>query len=133
MQDVPAAIFPGQICTFLVIKSLVLTEDLIDMLLQLDLSKVEELFWYDIRGSQVKNLIEKMQQLLRKMTSLVSAEFYATDDYFDPTTMFPNTDCYWTELGLEKCLGRNCIRDLRIGYDFSLFGLLLVLQGTLFV
>ncbi|CAJ0599742.1 unnamed protein product [Cylicocyclus nassatus] len=102
MQDVPAAIFPGQICTFLVIKSLVLTEDLMDMLLRLDLSKVEELFWYDIRGSQVKNLIEKMQQLLRKMTSLVSAEFYATDDYFDPTTMFPNTDRYWTELGLEK-------------------------------
>ncbi|VDM80303.1 unnamed protein product [Strongylus vulgaris] len=102
VQDVPAAIFPGQICTFLIIKSLVMTEDLMDMLLRLDLSKVEELFWYDIRGSRVKNLVERMQTLLRKMTSLVSAEFYATDDFFDPTTMFPNTNRYWTELGLEK-------------------------------
>ncbi|KHJ75210.1 hypothetical protein OESDEN_25174 [Oesophagostomum dentatum] len=70
-----------------------------DMLLTLDLSKVEELFWHDIRGSRAKNLIEKMQALLRKMTSLVCAEFYSTNDYFDPTTMFPNTNRYWTELG----------------------------------
>ncbi|KIH61420.1 F-box domain protein [Ancylostoma duodenale] len=102
VQDVPAAIFPGQICTFLVIKSLVITDDLMDMLQSLDLSKVEELFWHDIRGSRVTNLVERMQALLRKMTSLCTAEFYATDDFFDPTTMFPNTDRYWTELGLEK-------------------------------
>ncbi|KAK6742152.1 hypothetical protein RB195_009801 [Necator americanus] len=102
ISDVPAAIFPGQICTFLVIKSIVITDDLMDMLLTLDLSKVEELFWHDIRGSRVTNLVERMQALLRKMTSLCCAEFYATDDFFDPTTMFPNTDRYWTELGLEK-------------------------------
>ncbi|KAK5980893.1 F-box domain protein [Trichostrongylus colubriformis] len=102
ISEVPSAIFPGQICTFLIIKGLVITDALMDMLLGLDLSKVEELFWYDIRGSRVTNLIEKMQALLIKMTSLCCAEFYSTDDFFDPTTMFPNSNDYWKERGWEK-------------------------------
>ncbi|PIO76858.1 hypothetical protein TELCIR_01050 [Teladorsagia circumcincta] len=102
INEVPAAIFPGQICTFLIIKGLVITDALMDMLMSLDLSKVEELFWHDIRGSRVTDLIGKMQALLGKMTSLCCAEFYSTDDFFDPTSMFPNDNDYWKERGWEK-------------------------------
>ncbi|VDO62759.1 unnamed protein product [Haemonchus placei] len=102
INEVPSAIFPAQICTFLIIKGLVLTDALMDMLLSLDLSKVEELFWHDIRGSRVTDLVKKMEALLAKMTSLCTAEFYSTDDFFDPTTMFPNDNDYWKDRGWEK-------------------------------
>ncbi|KJH44893.1 hypothetical protein DICVIV_09085 [Dictyocaulus viviparus] len=99
--DVPAAIFPGQICTFLIIKGMVITNHLMDMLLSLDLSKVEEVFWHDIRGSYATNLVEKMKILLLRMSNLCYAEFYSTNN-FDPTTLFSNSDCYWSECDLEK-------------------------------
>lgn len=102
VTEVPAAIFPAEVTTFLIVKGLVITDALMDMLLSLDLSKVEELFWHDIRGSRATNLVEKMQTLLSKMTSLCSAEFYCTNDFFDPTTLFPRGSNFWRELGWEK-------------------------------
>ncbi|WKX99248.1 hypothetical protein Q1695_014268 [Nippostrongylus brasiliensis] len=111
VNEVPAAIFPGQISTFLIVKGLVITDALMDMLLSLDLSKVEELFWHDIRGSRATNLVEKMQALLSKMTSLCSAEFYSTNDFFDPTTMFPDNDKFWKELNWEKTDEKHMVRD----------------------
>ncbi|KAJ1354956.1 hypothetical protein KIN20_012055 [Parelaphostrongylus tenuis] len=100
IHEVPDVIFPGQICTFIIIKHMVITDHLMDMLLNLDLSKVEELFWHDIQGLDATDFADKMQRLLSKMPELQYAEFYSSN--LDPTTIFPDSNCYWEDLGLER-------------------------------
>uniref|UniRef100_A0A158P7U4 F-box domain-containing protein n=1 Tax=Angiostrongylus cantonensis TaxID=6313 RepID=A0A158P7U4_ANGCA len=107
IDEVSSATFPGQICTFLTVEGMVITDHLMDMLYKLDLSRVEELFWHDIQGAYASNVVDKMQRLLTMMPELCYAEFCSTS--FDPATMFPESNSYWNDLGLDN-YSFTCIR-----------------------
>lgn len=111
IDEVSSATFPGQICTFLTIEGMVITDHLMDMLYKLDLSRVEELFWHDIRGAYATNVVDKMQRLLTMMPELCYAEFCSTS--FDPATMFPESNSYWSDLGFDKVDYRVSLAFLR--------------------
>ncbi|PAV64105.1 hypothetical protein WR25_05613 [Diploscapter pachys] len=91
IKDIPKSIGPSFVRAFLIVNGLIISDSLIDSLLQMDLSCVEEAHFYDIVDCTLEEETkdQKIFQLLINLSNCMTVDFLGKDGFDASTIVSP--------------------------------------------